>query len=360
MRYKELGKTRMKVSLLGFGAIKLPQISFKEADSTLNRALDLGINFIDTARNYGDSERKIGYALKRRKNEFYIATKTTARDALGARKDLEISLKELRREKIDLYQLHTVSDKETYNKVMGKGGALEYLKKAKKEGKISHIGISIHRDLKVMEKAITCGEFESIMLSYNPLDQENVGSKILPLAKKFNLGVIIMKPLSGGQLCGIVSPQQGYDPVVRVSLRFILSNENISTVIPGMKSVKEVEENVTTAKIKERLSEKELKWFFKTVGGRKYRYGQVCLRCGYCLPCRQEINIPEVFRALDIFREYPEELKYIGVEMYESLKVKPDECVECGECEEKCTAGLPIREMLKETRRAYQAIVRGD
>jgi len=356
MRYKQLGKTGMKVSILGFGAIKLPQINFKEADETLNRAMDLGINFIDTARNYGDSEQKIGHALKKRRGEFYIATKTSARDTLGARKDLETSLKELRMEKIDLYQLHSVSSKKAYNKVMGKGGALEYLKKAKEEGKISHVGISIHRDLEVMEKAITSGEFESIILAYSPLDGENVGSKILPLAKKSNLGVIIMKSLSGGQLCGIASSKKSYDSVVRASLRFVISNENISTVIVGMSSVKEVEENVATEKIKEKLSEKEKQWLFKIIAGRKFRYGQICLRCGYCLPCKQGINIPKVLRTLDVFRGYPEELKYIGIEEYKSLEVKPDECIECGNCEKKCVAGLPIREMLKETRKVFEEL----
>lgn len=349
MKYRKLGKTNMKVSILGFGAMKLPEISFKEADNTLNRALDLGINFIDTARGYGDSERKIGCALKRRRDEFYIATKTTERDVSVARKDLETSLKELGMERVDLYQLHTVSDEATYNRVMGKGGALEYLKKAKDEGKISHIGISVHRDLKVMEKAIVSREFESIILAYSPLDQENVGNKILPLAKKHDLGVIVMKSLSGGQLCGIAPAKENYDPVVRASLRFVLSNENISTVISGMRSVKEVEENITSAEIKEKLSEEEKQWLFRAIAGKKYRYGQMCLRCGYCLPCRQGINIPEVLSILDIFRAYPEELKHIGIERYKSLEVKPDQCIECKQCEEKCVAKLPIREMLKET-----------
>jgi len=208
MRYRDLGKTGLKVSVIGFGAIKLPQISEKQASEVLNLALDLGINFIDTARNYGDSERKIGMALRKRRDEFYIATKTAARTYEGAMRDLETSLRELRTDHIDLWQLHNVSDLENWEAVMAPGGALEAAQQAKEEGKVDHIGISIHRALDVMKKAITCGKFETIMVLYNPLDEENTGSEIIPLAHKHGVGVIAMKPLSGGKLTLSLSDEE--------------------------------------------------------------------------------------------------------------------------------------------------------
>ncbi|HIE50591.1 MAG TPA: aldo/keto reductase [Armatimonadetes bacterium] len=354
MQYRRLGKTDLQVSVIGFGAIKLPGISAEEASAALNRALDLGINFVDTARNYRDSEEKIGRALSGRREEFYLATKTGKRDAEGVRADLETSLRELRTEVIDLYQLHSVSSPGEWEKVMAPGGALEAVVKAKEEGKIRHIGISIHRALNVMREAITCDEFETVMLAYSPLDQEGVAAEILPLAKKHDLGVIVMKPLSGGLLA---TPQPegkprrpGPDPLVVGSLHYIISNPNVSVVIPGMQSVREVEENAPVGDRPEPMTAEERAELFRALGslGREFRYGQVCLRCGYCQPCSQGIPIPEVFRAVDMYRSYPEELKGLAVEVYRKLEVKPTECVECEECIPKCPAGLEIPTRLKE------------
>ena len=136
--------------------------------------------------------------LKERRSECFIATKTTARDADGLMEDLETSLGNLQTDTIDVYQLHTVSDMDTYEKVMAPGGALEGAKKAKAQGKIHHIGITIHRDLDTMRAAIQSDEFETIMLAYSVLDQEGVGVEIIPMAKERNMGIVNMKPLSGG------------------------------------------------------------------------------------------------------------------------------------------------------------------
>jgi len=348
MEKRRLGKTELRVSQIGFGSIRLPHIDEKTASECLNRALDLGINFIDTARNYKDSEAKVGKALKGRREEYCLATKTTARDAEGLFADLETSLRETQVDVIDLYQLHTVSDEETWAKVTAPGGAIEGAKKAQQQGKFKHLGISIHRALPVMRKAIECGEFETIMLAYSPLDQEGVGAEILPLAKRHDVGVIIMKPLSGGLLTQNESGPP--DPVVRGSLRYILSNDAVSVAIPGMQAVSEVEENAATGAMPERMSEEERAELFKQIGSLKkeYRYGQVCLRCEYCQPCPQGIQIPSVFRALEMVQSYPDTLKYLGKELYDSLPVKPDVCEECKQCVEKCPAGIDIPQRLAE------------
>ena len=258
MHYRTLGKTGLKVSVIGFGTIKFPQISEKQASETLNCALDLGINFIDTARNYGDSEHKIGIVLKERREECYIATKTSSRSYEGAMKDLETSLRELQTDHIDLWQLHNVCDMKKWREVTAPGGALEAARRAKEEGIVDHIGISFHRALDVMREAIRCGEFEAIMVLYNPLDEENTGREIIPLAHEHNVGVIAMKPLSGGTLTLSISDEERekrhhssngewFDPIVRGCLRYIISNPAVSTVIPGMRFTWEVEENVKAA-----------------------------------------------------------------------------------------------------------------
>ena len=358
MQKRILGGTGLDVSIIGFGAIKLPGVQRDDAVRIINRALDLGVNYIDTARNYRDSEEKIGLVLKDRRSECFIATKTTARDAGGLMKDLETSLRELQTDKIDVYQLHTVSDSDTYRRVMAPGGALEGAKKAKAQGKIDHIGITIHRDLETMKAAIKSDEFETIMVAYSSLDQEGVGEEILPMAKERDMGVVIMKPLSGGLLCLPEHEREklGRDPIAFGSLRFIVANENVTLAIPGMTNMREVEENASVGDMPE-MSEDEMTELLKSIGNlqKEYRYGQVCLRCGYCQPCPQGIVIPTAFRALDMYRSYPENLKYLGVELYASLEVKADACEECEQCLEKCPAGLNIPQMLKEVVEIFAA-----
>lgn len=363
MQYRRLGKTNLEVSAVSFGAIKLPNVEQKEATAALNRALDLGINYIDTARAYRDSERKIGKAVKNRRDEFYIATKTGTRDFDGAMKDIETSLSELQFEKIDLIQLHTVSDPKTYEIVMGTDGALEAAKKAQEQGKVDHIGITIHRATSVMRKAIESGEFETIMLAYSPLDQEGVEDEIMPLAREYDMGIVIMKPLSGGQLTSQWTEEEreqaDFDPVVRNSLWYIISNEHVSTVIPGMTCVREVEENVQVGDFTDKISENKRDELFRQIAklGTSFRYGQDCLRCEYCLPCTVGIEIPKVFRAYDIYTNYPDNLKPMGVEIYQSLEVSPEECVECEECIERCPGDIEIPKRLKKVVEVFEEAI---
>jgi len=360
---RRLGKTGLEVSALSFGCIKLPKVDEKQAVAALRRAFDLGINFYDTARAYKDSEAKVGKAFAKMRDKVLLATKTTARERDAALSELETSLAELQTDYVDLWQLHSVSDEETFEKVMGPGGAIEAAFKAKDQGKTRHIGITIHRCHKTMVRAINSGVFETLMVAYSPLDQEGVGGEILSLAVQRDMGVIIMKPLSGGRLAlpdSLASRPEGQlDPIVFGSLRYILSHDAVSAVIPGMSSVREVEENVKAAEAPLPMTEEERRELMREIGrlGGEFRYGQQCLRCGYCLPCPQGLNIPEIFRAADMFRNYPDNLKHMGVELYTSLEHGPDDCAECGECLEKCPAGLNIPEKLNEVRELFAAAV---
>jgi predicted aldo/keto reductase-like oxidoreductase len=359
MQYRRLGKTNLQVSVIGFGAIKLRGVEPSEATRALNRALDLGINFIDTARAYHDSEEKIGRALHGRREEYILATKTVERGAQAALAELETSLTNLRTDHVDLWQLHTVSTWSQWEQINAPDGAIAAGHKALEQGKILHFGITIHRDWRAMRAAIESGLFETIMLAYSPLDPEGVGPEILPLAQKHDLGVIIMKGLSGGQLAQPLETRKpgfgGADAIVAGSLRFILSNPAVTTVIPGITCVREVEENGAVGANFTPLTEDELTELRKLIGSQQksYRYGQVCLRCGYCLPCPQGINIPEVLRAADMKRDYPDDLKYMGDALWESLEVYPEACVECRKCVEKCPGGLDIPAKLQEAAQQF-------
>lgn len=370
MRYRTLGKTGLNVSIVGFGAIKLPDVSEEQACATLNRALDLGINFIDTARNYKDSEHKIGLVLRERRGECYIATKTVARDADGAMRDLETSLRELQTGRLDLWQLHNVMDRGLWERVTRPDGALAAAKRARAEGLVDHIGISVHRSLYVMREAIRSGEFETILLLYNPLDEEGVAANgILDLAHEHGLGIVIMKALAGGGLALPLDDEernekyrasggQWFDPIVRGSLRYVLSHPAVDAVIPGMRFVREVEENVPVGDMPP-LTDAERDELIQAIGRLRttYKYKQDCLRCGYCLSvCPQEIQIPQVFHAVYAHRHYLEETRYVGLEIYRSLEVSPKECTECEECVEVCPAGIPIPQRLKEAVELFAGI----
>ncbi|MFW5866300.1 MAG: aldo/keto reductase [Armatimonadota bacterium] len=353
MEYRRLGKTELQVSPISFGAIKLPGISEDEAAACLNRALDLGVNFIDTARNYKDSERKIGLGLGHRREDFYLATKTGARDYDGAMADLETSLDQLQMEYIDIWQLHTVSNEEDWQRVMAPDGALKAARQAHDEGVVGHVSITIHRAHSVMRKAIDSGEFETIMLCFNPLDSEDV-AEILPLAKQADMGTIIMKALSGGQLVYPKEERQaglgGEDALVAGSLRWVLSNPHVDIVIPGMKTVQEVEENVALMHPVEPLSDAEREELLDRIAafGGSYRYDQKCLRCGYCQPCPQGVPIPDIFKAAQMVGSYPDTLRHMGYDLYESLETNAEACVVCGVCLQKCPAGIEIPRMLEE------------
>jgi hypothetical protein len=356
---RRLGKTGLEVTVLGFGAIKFPHISAAEAAASVGRALDLGINFLDTARGYGDSEAKIGPVLKRRRDQVYIATKTgkrTAREAMG---ELETSLRNLQTDYLDLYQAHWVCNDEALDAVLAPGGALETFIRAKSQGKIRHYGITMHRHHSAIRRAIQSDLFETIMLAFNPIDEEGVGPELIPLASQHEMGVIIMKPLSGGLL---VSPPglarvDGLDPVVAGTLRGIAANPHVTTVIPGMISPQQVDENhraITTAQAFDETARRRL---FEAVAAMKkeLRYGQLCLGCGYCAPCRQGIDIPRVFRALYMHQSYPQDQRFMGRELYDELAVPPDACEECGECLDRCPAGIAIPERMKEALAAFGA-----
>jgi predicted aldo/keto reductase-like oxidoreductase len=252
---------------------------------------------------------------------------------------------------------------------MSTEGAFKALKQAKREGKVKHIGITIHRSLDVMKKAIESGNFETIMVLYNPLDEEKTESEILPLSKKHNMGLIVMKALSGGALTSpfsdkerdekyLSSKGEWFDPIVRGSIHYVISNSAVSTVIPGMRYSREVEENIKISDM-DLMTEEEKQVLIKEIGKLKktYKYNQRCLNCGYCLDvCSANIQIPDVFRTLYVYQQYPKATKHIGIDLYTSLDPNPEDCIECNKCIEKCPAAINIPARLKETIEFFRKI----
>lgn len=329
MQKRVLGKTGFEISVIGFGGIPLQRVDKELAAKLMETALAQGINFIDTARGYTISEELIGHGLEKTgRQNWIVATKSMARDYEGMKKDIEISLKNLKTDTIDLYQLHNVRTIEDFNKVIGENGALKALKEAQNEGKIKEIGITSH-DLNIMEKAIDISCFSTIQFPYNPIERQ--AEEVFSKAHAEGLGVIVMKPLAGGAILE-----------AELSLRFILENQNISVVIPGMDSIAQVIQNSTVGNEYRVLNDEERSKILKEA---EVLGTEFCRRCGYCGPCPQGIDIPTQFLFEGYYTRY--NLKEWAKERYSTSLHKASECKECGACEKKCPYNLPIRKMLK-------------
>ena len=345
MQKRTLGKTGWEISVISFGAIKLPSISRKDCETLLNRAIDSGINYVDTADCYGDSEEKIGRALGGRRKEFYLSTKVDERDGSGVRKKLERSLRRLRTECIDLLIFHDVRDHE-YDRIFDSGG-LETLERAKEEGKILEIGISIHHSLRMMRKAVESGVFSALMVAFSALDEDRLTSDLLPMAHKTGVGLIAMKPLAGGRLSDHPSfPRKDRfnkgESLAQISLRYVISNPNITCAIPGMMHPHELNENLQVGRRPRELTVEEIKVLMECVGEAGKGF---CRNCGYCLPCPEGVPIPDIFRFKGYHDRY--DLKEWAREQYRSIAVKADACSGCEQCMELCHYGVSIPENLK-------------
>lgn len=218
-----------------------------EAEETLFAAFSLGIDFVETGRAYKESEYHIGRALRRLGEgapAVYVASKTLKRSRDGALRDLERSLAHLGLNRIDVYQLNDVDEK-AWEQVMASGGALGGLQEARERGLVRFIGITSH-SAEVLRRAVESRQFDTIEVAYSPFDRR--GEAVIRLAHRKDIGVIGMKPFGGfGMLGSLKVSPAGHALDAATLLRYALSNPCLSVTIPGMRSVREVEENVALA-----------------------------------------------------------------------------------------------------------------
>lgn len=327
MEYRILGKTGLKISCMGFGGIPIQRIDAEGTKVLVHQMLEEGINYIDTARAYKVSEEYLGYALEGIRQHFVLASKSMVRTAEAMARDIDTSLKNLRTDYIDLYQIHNPSA-EDLEQVQAPGGALEALQEAKAAGKIGHIGITLHSET-MFKIAVDLDWVETIMFPYNVIETQ--GEELIRVCGQKNIGFIAMKPLAGG---AIDEPS--------VALRFIVANPDVSVVIPGMAEPKEITQNLAavcdTAPLTETEWEK-IREIRGTLGT------QFCRRCNYCAPCSAGISIYNVFLAEGYYNRY--NLKDFAIAKYESMEKTASDCIDCGICETRCPYNLPIRQMLK-------------
>ena len=327
MEYRVLGKTGLRVCRLGLGGIPIQRIDAEGTRGLIGALIGEGINFIDTARGYTVSEEYLGYALKGVRDRFVLATKSMARTKEAMEKDIDISLKNLGTDYIDLYQVHN-PNAEQLDTVMAPGGALEALLEAKAAGRIGHIGVTLH-SAALFEQVLDLPWVETVMFPYNIVETQ--GEALIARCAERGIGFIAMKPLAGGAIEDAAT-----------ALRFIASNPAVSLIIPGMATVAEVKENAAAVANPSPLTEAEGERI-TTIRG--LLDTDFCRRCNYCAPCTAGINIPAVFLFEGYYSRY--DLKEWATSRYASLAKTASDCIGCGACEGRCPYHLPIRKMLK-------------
>jgi predicted aldo/keto reductase-like oxidoreductase len=340
MKTVRLGKTGLEVSRIGMGGIPITRPTEDEAIKVIQRALDLGITFIDTAWRYGDSEERIGKGVAGRRDQVVIATKTFTRGKGGEAKatalqQLEASLESLNTDYIDLWQFHGVNTLEEYKQILGPNGAMEAAQEVRQVGKVRHTGISSH-SLDVALEAVRSDLFETIQFPFNFVNNDPA-DELVPLAREHDVGFIAMKPLAGGQLGD-----------ANLAIKYLLQFDNV-VPDPGIQKVEEIVEIVHIVNSGSwELTPQE----WQEIEDIRARLGRrFCQWCRYCMPCPQGVDIPPLMNARCI-DNYGESFISWVAEAVESAK----NCIQCGECEEKCPYNLPIREMIEENIAFYERV----
>ena len=336
MKKIRLGKSGLMVSRVGMGGIPITRPPLDEAIDIINRALDLGVNFIDTAIGYSTSEARIGQAIEDRREEVILTTKSPASTRDQALEQLETSLKRLRTDYLDLWQLHGINSLEKYEAIMGPGGAYEAVTEALEDGRVRHIGFSSHH-LGVSLQLVPTGHFEVIQFPFNFISREPA-DELIPLAKKHDVGFIGMKPFAGGMIRD-----------ANLAIKYVLQYDNV-VPDPGIEKFSDIAEIVDIVNGSWELSQQEKKQIEEIHSRTGNRF---CRQCNYCGPCPNGVIIYGVPYLQRLYELWPPERFFTWPYVLESVK-SIENCSECGLCEPKCPYNLPIREMIKEMQAYYR------
>ena len=378
MLYRKFPRCPDELSILGFGCMRLPPpegqqaggaIDVPEATRMIRTAIDNGVNYIDTAYPYhnGESERVVGRALgDGYRDRVFLATKlpswlVTSREEMDTYLDEQLA--KLATDHIDFYLLHGLG-RETWEN-LSRLGVLEFLDNARADGRIRHPAFSFHDELPVFKEIVDAYEWTFAQIQYNYMDEQyQAGTPGLRYAADRDLGIVVMEPLRGGLLSGDVPAihQHLMDAPVRRTpsewgLRWVWNHPEVTVVLSGMSTMEQVIENLAFAEqgVLESLPPEELAVVEKMRETFASRVKIPCTGCRYCMPCPNGVDIPECFKNYNQAYTYDAREKATGVYNWVlngsfsgGIPGYASCCVQCGECEEKCPQGLPIRKHLKE------------
>lgn len=338
MKQVTLGTTGITVPQNAFGALPVQRVDMENAVKILRRAFEGGMTFFDTARAYSDSEEKLGNAFADIRGEIYIASKTMARTPEEVEKQLDLSLKLLQTDYIDIYQFHCVDV--CYRPGDGTG-MYERMQKAKEQGKIRHIGVTAHK-MDVAKECIESGLYETLQYPLSYLSSEKE-LELVELCRERNMGFIAMKGLAGGLLTNS-----------RAASAFMSQFDHVLPIW-GVQRMEELEEWLEYMEDAPVLDE-ELAAFIEKE--KKELTGEFCRGCGYCMPCPAGIVINNCARMSLMVRRAPS-AGWLSEEWQEKMK-KIEGCMQCGQCRKKCPYELDTPNLLKKNYEDYQKILAGE
>lgn len=375
MQRRKFGFHDFDVSALGFGCMRLPVIDnqpdkIDEAKTAemIYYAVDNGVDYIDTAYSYHreQSEVVLGRILKEGyRDKVNLATKcptwlTENREDFD--KYLDIQLTRLQTDRIDMYLMHSLN-KDRWNNLL-KNDVFSFIESAKQDGRIRYAGFSFHDDLATFKSIVDAYDWDFCQIQYNYMDEKfQAGTAGLKYAAAKNLAVVIMEPLRGGRLVRNI-PAEVKEIMERSgknrtsadwALRWVWNHPEVTLVLSGMGKLDEVKQNIETAgtALPNSLTQEELEMFEQVKAAYRKRIRIHCTACEYCLPCPQDIVIPK------LFDQYNDAFMYNTMDgfaqRYDWIVENwgnPEDCIECGQCEEACPQNLPIRELMKEIRSA--------
>ena len=386
MLYRDFGKTREKVSVLGFGCMRLPlkgdnpmDIDEETAITMLRSAIDQGVNFIDTAYPYhglsmdhgGASEPFLAKALQDGyKEKVKIATKLPSW-AVETREDmdrfLDEQLRRLETDCIDFYMVHGIN--KSYWENLKELGFEEFLDEAIADGRIKHAGFSFHDRIELFKEVVDHYDWSFCMIQLNYLDDDyQAGEEGLEYASTRGLGVAVMEPLRGGHLANNIPAevQELFDEAetkrspAQWALRWVWNHPEVAVVISGMNTMEQLEENLKIAQEAHpnMLTEQELDITLQAKSIFENKVKISCTDCGYCLPCPSGVNIPENFAKYnDYFLFGSPEMKDFYKFNYHTFMPENEHaavCNECGICEEHCPQGIRITQELKKVKEFFE------
>lgn len=385
MQYRQFGKTGVKVSALGFGCMRLPvkgggnvgkDVDFEESARMIRHAIDSGVNYVDTAYPYhgGVSEVALGRALKDGyRQKVSVADKSPVffiQQEGDFDKFLDEQLRRLGEEHIDFYLLHSLSA-HTWRNVVLKFDLLGKAERAKKAGKIGHIGFSFHDNFAAFEEILDGYDgFEFGQIQLNYLDeQKQAGMKGLKRLEGKGIGAVIMEPLMGGKLAvppdkvtAVFEQSGSHRTPVQWALDYLWDMEPVSVVLSGMSTMRQVEDNLAYANAVSPLTDADR----NVIAAAKKTFEELiavpCTGCAYCLPCPFGVNIPRNFSAYNDLAAYDDPAygnasfkHFIG---WEGKEAAAPSCTGCRSCEDKCPQQIEISQVMPKVAEAFAELLK--